>query len=117
MEELEVKVPKDTIWENHFDDGEKLTTVTVIEDFDTNPLETLDLPTKPPVTAKIPKPEDKKVLSLPLSRLTQSQPKKETHPSTKKKKFRYGTKAERQSDRKKLKLKKQSLSERHKKSK
>ena len=91
LEEAEVKVPKDPIWENHFEDAEKMTTVTVIEDFDQVGLENVDAPPKP----------------TPTSAPTTTQPSKtKTHPESKKKKaFRYGTKAERQSDRKKAKLK------------
>ena len=93
LEEAEVKVPKDPIWENHFEDAEKMTTVTVIEDFDQVGLENVDTPPKPSPT------------SPPTT--TQSVPSKnKTYPESKKKKpFRYGTKAERQSDRKKAKLK------------
>src|SRR5271169_2268114 len=88
LEEAEVKVPKDPIWENHFEDAEKMTTVTVIEDFDQVGLENVDTPPKPSPT------------SPPTT--TQSVPSKnKTYPESKKKKpFRYGTKAERQSDRK-----------------
>jgi hypothetical protein len=83
---------KDSIWENHFDDGEKLTTVTVIEDFDQVGLETVNPPTHiPDAVEPSPAPKSKKI-----------------PPEHKKKKsFRYGTKAERQSDRRKAKLKKQ----------
>jgi hypothetical protein len=92
IEEAEVKVPKDPIWENHFEDAEKMTTVTVIEDFDQVGLENVDAPAKP--------------TQPPVPATTQPSSKTKTHPESKKKKaFRYGTKAERQSDRKKAKLK------------
>lgn len=90
-EEVEIQVPKDPIWENHFEDAEKMTTVTVIEDFDQIGLENADAIPKPSTITSQPTPPSKK-------------PK--LHPESKKKKaFRYGTKAERQSDRKKAKLK------------
>jgi hypothetical protein len=41
-EATDIVVPKDSIWENHFEDNEKLTTVTIIEDFDQVGLETID---------------------------------------------------------------------------
>lgn len=91
LEEAEVLVPKDPIWENHFEDAEKMTTVTVIEDFDQAGLENAP---KPSWSDAQPAPES------PPSK------KPKLHPESKKKKaFRYGTKAERQSDRKKAKLK------------
>ncbi len=90
-EEAEIQVPKDPIWENHFEDAEKMTTVTVIEDFDQVGLESA------------PKPSISDAKSQPQQPLK----KPKIHPESKKKKaFRYGTKAERQSDRKKAKLKK-----------
>jgi hypothetical protein len=95
-ESVDVKVPKDSIWENHFEDSEKMTTVTVIEDFDQIGLET-DATKSTPT-------EDKKV----YSKTSSTQPK--SHPDKKKKAFRYGTKAERQSDRNKAKAKKQTHS-------
>ena len=89
----DIKVPKDSIWENHFEDSEKMTTVTVIEDFDEVGLETpIDIPAPPNPTAEPSKPQS-------------AQQKPKSHPE-KKKKFRYGTKAERHTDRKKAKLKK-----------
>jgi hypothetical protein len=91
----DIKVPKDSIWENHFEDSEKMTTVTVIEDFDQVGLETpIDIPPPNPTpsTTEPHKPQS-----------TDQKPK--SHPE-KKKKFRYGTKAERHTDRKKAKLKK-----------
>ena len=91
VDEAEVKLPKDPIWENHFEDAEKMTTVTVIEDFNQIDLENTDpTPPRPTTTTTAPAPKSKP-----------------SHPEQKKKKaFRYGTKAERQSDRKKLKEKK-----------
>jgi hypothetical protein len=92
LEKAEIQVPKDPIWENHFEDAEKMTTVTVIEDFDQVGLE-----------------------NAPKSSISDAQPAPQSPPSKKaktraeskkKKAFRYGTKAERQSDRKKAKLKK-----------
>jgi len=91
LEETEIQVPKDPIWENHFEDAEKMTTVTVIEDFDQAGLENAP---KPSIS------DTQQPSQSPLSKKTK------THPESKKKKaFRYGTKAERQSDRKKAKLK------------
>lgn len=99
--EEDIKVPKDSIWENHFEDSEKLTTVTVIEDFDQIGLETpLDIP--PPQETLPTTTEPRKTPS------STSKPK--PHPE-KKKKFRYGTKAERHTDRKKAKLKKEKHGE------
>lgn len=98
-ETADIRVPKTSVWENHFEDSEKMTTVTVIEDFDPIGLET--------VTAKPPPPtptEDQKV----YPKTSSAQPK--SHPDKKKKAFRYGTKAERQSDRNKAKAKKQTHS-------
>jgi len=92
LEEMEIQVPKDPIWENHFEDAEKMTTVTVIEDFHQVGLETVDAP---------PKPSPANTVQAPPS-------KTKRHPESKKKAFRYGTKAERQSTRKKTKLKSHS---------
>lgn len=97
LEEAEIQVPKDPIWENHFEDAEKMTTVTVIEDFDQVGLETVDAPPKP--------------ISAPPTTTPLPSSKTKPHPESKKKKaFRYGTKAERQSTRKKAKLKSQGKS-------
>jgi hypothetical protein len=54
-EATDITVPKDSIWENHFEDNEKLTTVTIIEDFDQVGLETIDPKPQPPppTTAEI----------------------------------------------------------------
>jgi hypothetical protein len=91
LEEAEIQVPKDPIWENHFEDAEKMTTVTIIEDLDQGGLENGP---KPSISYAEPAPQS------PPSKKTK------THLESKKKKaFRYGTKAERQSDRKKAKLK------------
>jgi len=89
-EETDIQVSKDPIWENHFEDAEKMTTVTIIEDFDQVGLESDPNPSIPAANPQPP----------PLK-------KPKIHPESKKKKaFRYGTKAERQSDRKNAKLKK-----------
>lgn len=102
---MEVNIPKDSIWENHFEDAEKLTTVTVIEDFEQPGLGTAE---------EGPKPEEKSVPPT-TSGTNGGVPRKEkSHPETKKKKFRYGTKNERQADRKKAKLKKQKHSAKRK---
>jgi len=102
LDELEIKVPKDPIWENHFEDAEKMTTVTAIEDFTQTGLENTDPTPQPnPLTTTTP--------SLPPT-------KSKLHPETKKKKaFRYGTKAERKSDRKKAKLKTKRHQPKHQK--
>jgi hypothetical protein len=71
----------------------------VIEDFDQVGLETAD---------KIPKLAATKT-SNPYSSPPPPSKKAKTHPEKKKKAFRYGTKAERQSDRKKAKLKRNKL--------
>ena len=96
-EVVDISVPKDSIWENHFEDNEKMTTVTVIEDFDQIGLEKAEDIPKPQNTGPVPTENPK----------FQSSEQKKSHPDKKKKAFRYGTKAERQSDRKKTKLKKQ----------
>lgn len=92
IEDKEAQVPKDSIWENHFEDTEKMTTVTIIEDFDQRGLENAETIPKP----KSSKPEVPPPSSSKTS--TRLDPKK-------KKAFRYGTKAERQSDRRKAQLK------------
>ena len=95
MEPVDVQCPpKDSIWTNHFDDEEKTTTVTIIEDFDQKGLETANIP------ASIPEPSAETMCST-VSNVQQAPPERK-----KKKAFRYGTKAERQSDRRKAKLKK-----------
>lgn len=99
IEETEVNVSKDSIWENHFEDAEKLTTVTVIEDFEQPGLET---------AKELPKPE--KSIPPATSGTTSASRKEKSHPEKKKKKFRYGTKNERQADQKKATLKKQKHS-------
>ena len=55
IEPAEIAVPKDTIWENHFEDAEKMTTVTVIEDFDQVGLETVDPKPQPPPPTEVKK--------------------------------------------------------------
>jgi hypothetical protein len=95
----DIQIPKDLIWENHFEDNEKLTTVTVIEDFQQDGLENAEGLSKPQIS------QDKQEPSV-----TTQVKKTEASTSEKKKKkaFRYGTKAERQADRRKAKLKKRN---------
>ena len=93
----DIEVAKDSIWQDHFEDNEKTTTVTVIEDFDQNDLTFPDGNIKPST------PEIVNGLG------TEAIPQKTDKPpqgKKKKKAFRYGTKAERQADRRKAKLKK-----------
>jgi len=87
---MEIQVLKDPIWENHFEDADKMTTVTVIEDFHQVGLGTVDTPLKP---------SPANTIQAPLSKT------KRHAESEKKKAFCYGTKAKRQSTRKKAKLK------------
>jgi len=95
IENDDIKIPKDTIWENYFEDTEKLTTVTVIEDFEQGGLEAAQLPINSGAQDQ--------------ERTSTTQPTKSEKPvndKKKKKAFRYGTKAERQAERRKAKLKK-----------
>ena len=107
-EEVEEEVMKESIWQNHFEDAEKMTTVTVIEDFEQTGLENFAAleSNDEKVTTSPTKPPESKVPTVPTV------PKK--NPESKKKAFRYGTKAERKSDRKKAKLKKVQNKSRHK---
>jgi hypothetical protein len=87
------------MWENHFEDSQKMTTVTVIEDFTQIGLENAEA---------IPQPTESQQHQVQSS---STSPKE----SKKKKAFRYGTKAERQSDRKKARLKQHNKSHRKRK--
>jgi len=104
MEEDNIIIPTDSIWENHFEDNEKLTTVTIIEDFDQGGLENAEGISKPI-------PEETKEVTVP-AHSTKSEAL--TRERKKKKAFRYGTKAERQADRRKAKLKKHDHHKSHK---
>ena len=98
--EDDVKVRKDSIWENHFEDSEKLTTVTVIEDFDQEGLENVEGIAK---RQKLDDEETEKTETKESKKPDVQKPEKK-----KKKAFRYGTKAERRADRDKAKLKRQA---------
>jgi hypothetical protein len=96
-EGIEKGVPNESIWQNHFEDAEKMTTVTVIEDFEQIGLENFDgsgtNEEKPAISSTTPSMASEPQIS-------------KKKPESKKKAFRYGTKAERKSDRQKAKLKK-----------
>ena len=94
---------RDSIWQSHFEDAEKMTTVTVVEDFDQMGLENADM---------IPKPQPWKPIA-PAAEKAHNKP----HDTKKKKKksFRYGTKAERQNNVLKAKLKSLQKPRKHRK--
>jgi hypothetical protein len=92
------KMPRDSIWQSHFEDAEKMTTVTVVEDFDQMGLENAELIPKPqPMKTLVPAPDKKHT--------KHTTPAHNSQKKKKKKSFRYGSKAERQTNILKAKLK------------
>lgn len=99
--DTEAKVAKDTIWQSHFEDVEKTTTVTVIEEFDHDGLENSEIIRQTPSSTAVPSEQ------VPVKPSKPSEPRK-------KKAFRYGTKAERLTEKRKSKLKKHAHKPRNK---